>query len=106
LALEEAKFNNVLGATVPDPKNADAYPIVTFTWVVCRQEYSDRRIAQEIKAVFEFCLESKIAGQGQALSEELGYIPLPDDALAKARERVATIRPVSHEAHAAANPRH
>ena len=43
LPCEEAKFNEVLGATVPDPKGANAYPIVSFTWVVCRKSYQDKQ---------------------------------------------------------------
>jgi phosphate transport system substrate-binding protein len=90
-ALEEAQFNEVLAAAVPDPKGQTAYPIVTFTWIVCRKNYLEPRMAGEIKAVLSYCLDSKTAGAGQQLSEQLGYIPLPDGALAKARHRVSEI---------------
>jgi phosphate transport system substrate-binding protein len=85
-ALKEAKFNEVLGATIPDPQGARAYPIVTFTWVVCRRSYQDGRMAEKLQAVLMYCLEA-----GQALSEQLGYVPLPEDAVDKARQMVAKI---------------
>lgn len=91
LALEEAQFNDVLGATVPDPTGEDCYPIVTFTWVVCRKNYQEPRLAQTLRAVFDYCLESKTAGRGQEISESLGYVPLPADALARAHKAVSEI---------------
>jgi phosphate transport system substrate-binding protein len=90
-ALGEARFDEVLAATVPDPKGAMAYPIVTFTWVVCRKNYLETKEAAQLKAVLNYCLASNSAGQGQQLSEKLGYVPLPEDALAKARKRVSEI---------------
>jgi phosphate transport system substrate-binding protein len=90
-ALEEAHFDAVLAAAVPDPAGKTAYPIVTFTWVVCRKNYKAAKMAEELKSVLNYCLESKAAGRGQELSEQLGYVPLPEEALAKARKRVSEI---------------
>ncbi len=90
-ALQEAKFNAVLDAVVPDPSGADAYPIVGFTWVVCRKRYADPRVAAKLKDVLRYCLESAANG-GQILSEPLGYVPLPTDALVKARQAVSEIK--------------
>jgi phosphate transport system substrate-binding protein len=94
-ALEDAEkyqlFNDVMGATIPDPKGPTAYPIVTFTWIICRKNYADARLAQKLKEVLNYCLESKERGKGQSLSEELGYVPLPEETLVKARKLVAQI---------------
>jgi phosphate transport system substrate-binding protein len=94
-ALQDAEkfklFNKVLGATIPDPKGAHAYPIVTFTWIICRTSYRDPRIAQQLKSVLHYCLESNQPGRGQELSEQLGYVPLPEETLAKARKVVDRI---------------
>ena len=90
VALKEAKLNKVLAAEVPDPKGADAYPIVSLTWIVCRKKYDDPRIAGALKDVLEFCLATE-AGKGQSLSEDLGYVPLPDEAIAKARKAINEI---------------
>ena len=86
-ALQEARFNNVLGAEVPDPKSAGAYPIVSLTWIVCRKHYDDPRVAAKLKDVLHFCL-SQETGKGQSLSEKLGYVPLPEEAITKARKAV------------------
>jgi phosphate transport system substrate-binding protein len=96
-ALEDAEkfklFDNVLGATIPDPKGPHAYPIVTFTWVVCRKTYPEAAVAEKLRAVLGYCLESKAAGRGQELGEKLGYVPLPEETLVKARKMVAQITP-------------
>jgi phosphate transport system substrate-binding protein len=90
-ALAEAKFNKVFGATIPDPKGADAYPIVTFTWVVCRKKYENPKVGEKIKALLNYCLESGTPGRGQELSTDIGYVALPDDTLKAARKAVQEI---------------
>jgi phosphate transport system substrate-binding protein len=90
-ALQEAKFNEVLGASVPDPKGPKAYPIATFTWVVCRKKYRDPEIGAKLKDVLLSCLSME-PNAGQMLSDDLGYVPLPPDALAKALQKVNEIK--------------
>jgi phosphate transport system substrate-binding protein len=90
IALEEAKFNDVLAAAVPDPKGYTAYPIVTFTWVIYRKHYHDQRLGEHLKDVFRYCLDTD-EGKGQALSESLGYVPLPKDALERSRKAIKQI---------------
>jgi phosphate transport system substrate-binding protein len=90
-ALQEAKFNDVLGATIPDPQGADAYSIVSFTWIVCRTSYPDPEHAAKLKDVLTYCLATDADG-GQTLSDQLGYVPLPMDALLKARKAVSEIK--------------
>jgi phosphate transport system substrate-binding protein len=90
VALEEAKFDDVLAAAVPDPAGQAAYPIVTFTWVICRKRYADTRLGDELKDVLRYCLQDE-PGTGQALSGGLGYVPLPPDALARARAAIEQV---------------
>jgi phosphate transport system substrate-binding protein len=90
-SLTEAKFDKVFRASVADPKGPNAYPIVTFTWVVCRKHYDGPRVGAALKQVLMSCLETKEPDQGQNLSESLGYVPLPEDALKRARAEVALI---------------
>jgi phosphate transport system substrate-binding protein len=73
-ALASLKLPANLRAWLPDPPGEDAYPIVTYSWLLCRKKYADSRMAQVLKAVISFGLN-----QGQAYSVELGYIPLPAD---------------------------
>jgi phosphate transport system substrate-binding protein len=87
-ALEGAKVPEDLRIWVPDPPGKGAYPIVTYTWVLCRRKYQDARVAEAIKDVLRFAL-----GDGQKLSAELGYLPLPKDVgdkVRKAVDRIAT----------------
>jgi phosphate transport system substrate-binding protein len=87
-ALQEAKFDKVLGATVPDPSGDDAYPIVSMTWIICRTAYPDPIMAQQLKTVVFSCLDAK----GQHVAEDLQYIPLPNAAIARAREVASHIQ--------------
>ena len=89
-ALEEAKFNDVFGATIPDPKGASAYPIVTFTWVIFRKRYSDQRLGDRLRDVLESCLDDN-TGRGQSLSTDLGYAKLPKETLERARKSILQI---------------
>ena len=94
-ALEDAEkyqlFDDVMGVSIPDPKGPTAYPLVTFTWIICRMDYPDDRLAEQLKAVLSYCLDDKDPGKGQTLSPELGYVPLPEATLVKARKLVAQI---------------
>jgi phosphate transport system substrate-binding protein len=74
--------------TVPDPPGKDAYPIVTYTWMLCYKKYADPRVASALKKVLTFCLED-----GQKVSNELGYIPLPEAVRTKVREAIEQIQP-------------
>jgi phosphate transport system substrate-binding protein len=88
-ALSEAQFNDIFQATVTDPKGQDAYPIVTFTWIICRQHYADARIGNALRELFQYCLTD-----GQELSQSLGYVPLPREFLKKILKVVDRIQAV------------
>jgi phosphate transport system substrate-binding protein len=90
IALEEAKFNSVFGATVSDPRGKVAYPIVTFTWVIVRKHYADQRLGADLRAVLNSCLEDQ-PNKGQALSKGLGYVKLPAETLTRARKAIQQI---------------
>ena len=71
-ALANAKVPDNLRVFIPDPTGPDAYPIVTYTWLICYQSYADAEKARTVKEVLRYCLTD-----GQTLAGELGYIPLP-----------------------------
>ena len=73
---------------VPDPAAPDAYPIVTYTWVIGRKRYPDERTAAAIRQTLRYALE-----QGQQLSPSLGYIPLPAEVVERVRKIVDEIEP-------------
>lgn len=70
----------------PDPKGDGAYPIVSYTWLLFYKKYDDPNKAEAIKAMLDWALT-----EGQKLSGELGYIPLPTEVVTKLKPAIATI---------------
>ena len=68
-----AKLPDNLIAWVPDPDVADAYPIATFTWLLCYKKYPDPKKAEVVRDFLMYSLT-----EGQKESEALGYFPLPE----------------------------
>jgi phosphate transport system substrate-binding protein len=66
---------------IPDPQGADAYPIVTYTWLLCYKKYQDPKVAETMKALVTYGLS-----EGQKDSESLGYIPLPPNVIDKVKK--------------------
>jgi hypothetical protein len=64
-------FEDLVGWS-PDPEPKEAYPIVTYTWVICYKEYEDARKAEALRDFLLYCLS-----KGQERAEPLGYVPLP-----------------------------
>ncbi len=62
-----------------NPEGEASYPIVTFTWWLCHPKNKDGKGAI-IKKLADWCLT-----EGQKMSTELGYIPLPPDVVAKVK---------------------
>ena len=62
---------------LPDPDGPESYPIVTFSWLLLHERYADRDKAAALKKFVSWGLT-----QGQALSRDLGYIPLPPEVAA------------------------
>lgn len=75
-----------LRAWIPDPADAGAYPIVTYTWLLCYKKYEDPKIAAALKAVIEFGLT-----KGQTFSTELGYVPLPEKVVTTVKKAAGQI---------------
>lgn len=58
---------------VSDPEGAEAYPIVTYSWILCYRVYEDPDKLAVLKDVLAYGLQ-----QGQQVSAEMGYVPLPN----------------------------
>jgi phosphate transport system substrate-binding protein len=86
-ALSSVKMPDDLVAWVPDPSTQDAYPIVTYTWLVLYKQYGDKRKAEILRDLLKYCLTD-----GQKDSEALGYIPLPSSVAQKALGAIASIK--------------
>jgi phosphate transport system substrate-binding protein len=92
-ALEGAKLPPDLQVKVPDPENAEAYPIVTYTWVLCRKKYPADKAneVEKMKDVLRFCLEDR----QQDIAEQLGYLRLPKEVVEKVRAAIDDIKVAS-----------
>ena len=79
-ALATAPLPENLRAFIEDPEGAQSYPIVTYTWMLVPKKVADPNKAKVIEAMVEYGLT-----EGQKVSAELGYVPLPQNV----REKVA-----------------
>ena len=75
-----------LVAWIPDPIGPESYPIVSFTWMLCRKVYDDPKVGETLKKVLRYG-----ATEGQKYSKDLGYVPLPEPV---ARHVVAKIEAI------------
>ncbi|QDS89841.1 Phosphate-binding protein PstS precursor [Rosistilla ulvae] len=77
-ALSNVEMPADLRAWLPDPPGDQAFPIVSYTWLLCYKKYEDPKQAEALKEVVKYCLTD-----GQKISDEMGYVPLPEDVVAK-----------------------
>jgi phosphate transport system substrate-binding protein len=95
-ALGAAQFPENLRAFVPDPSGTDAYPIVTFSWILLRKNYEDPEKGNAVRDLFQWCL-----GDGQEYAAELGYIPLTQDVMARSLAALSTVTSIKQASGAA-----
>jgi len=70
-----------------DPKGANDYPIVTFTWLLLKATYADAAKGAAVKAFVNYALT-----KGQATAPQLGYVTLPAEVVTKAQAALATVK--------------
>jgi phosphate transport system substrate-binding protein len=90
-ALEGATIPEDLQIRVPDPKASEAYPIVTYTWVLSRKHYKTEKEVETLKALFRFCLDDR----QQAIANQLGYLSMPGDVVTRLRTELEKITVMS-----------
>jgi phosphate transport system substrate-binding protein len=76
-----------LRAWVSDPDGPKSYPIATYTWMLFYKENKDPKKAAALRSLVEYCLSD-----GQKLSSQMGYIPLPENVVAAVRKASASIQ--------------
>ncbi|HEY9822874.1 MAG TPA: phosphate ABC transporter substrate-binding protein PstS [Candidatus Sericytochromatia bacterium] len=86
--LEAVKLPDNLRAFITDPEGAEAYPIVTYTWMLVPKKVSDPEKAKAIEAMVEYGLTD-----GQKITGELGYVPLPKAVVEKVAAAADQISP-------------
>jgi phosphate transport system substrate-binding protein len=73
-ALARATMPPDLRVWLPDPEGEGSYPIVTYTWMLFRKKNDDAKKAEAMRKMVEYCLT-----EGQKISRQMGYIPLPQN---------------------------
>ena len=73
-------------AWVNDPAGDEAYPIASFTWLLLYKNQDDEK-AKVLRDLIEYCLT-----EGQKSADALGYIPLPENVIAKVREAAKLVQ--------------
>jgi phosphate transport system substrate-binding protein len=86
-ALASAELPANLRVFITDPAGDASYPIVTYTWWLVHTTYDKAGEADTIKALATWCLTD-----GQKLSDELGYLPLPAAVVSKVQAALATVK--------------
>jgi len=71
---------------VSDPTAPDAYPIVTYTWLILHKTYSDTAKLDAVKGLVNYGLTD-----GQKDAESLGYVPLPPMVVSKGQDAVKAL---------------
>lgn len=86
IATSEVKGQASAASALADPVGANAYPVVSYSWLVLRKEYGDAAKAAALKRFVAWGLE---AGQDSATA--LGYIKLPANASQFGRDLLTNI---------------
>jgi phosphate transport system substrate-binding protein len=77
--LASAELPDNLRLFIPDPPGPEAYPIVTFSWILLYPSYDDAKKAKAVRELFRWCLSD-----GQNYAPQLGYVKLPPSITARA----------------------
>jgi phosphate transport system substrate-binding protein len=86
-ALAGATMPDEFAFSMPDPEAKEAYPIFSLTWLLLYEKYDDPAKAKSIKQFVTWALKD-----GKPTTEQLGYIPLPDDLSAKVLTAVEAVK--------------
>ncbi len=87
LAFEGEDIPEDFALLVPDPQHPDAYPISGLVWVLVYREYDDAEKWEALKEVFEWA----IGPEGQAITEELFYVPMPASLIERIQEELDAV---------------
>jgi phosphate transport system substrate-binding protein len=73
--------------SITDAPGKDAYPICSFTWLLVPADWKDKNKQKVFVDFLNWMLD-----QGQTMTSQLNYAPLPDAVKQKEREAIKTIR--------------
>jgi len=86
-ALASVKLPDDLRAWITDPEGAKSYPIATYTWMLFYRDNKDPKKAAALREMVDYCLT-----EGQKMSEQMGYIPLPANVVGAVRKASSSIQ--------------
>ena len=86
-ALASVKLPPDLRAWLPDPEGPQAYPIATYTWLLLYKKNSDPKKAAALRELVDYCLT-----EGQKMSTQMGYIPLPENIASAVKKAVVSVQ--------------
>jgi len=86
-ALASVQLPSNLRAWISDPDGPKSYPIATYTWMLFYKENKDPAKAAALRQLVDFCLTD-----GQKLSHQMGYIPLPENVVGVVRKAASSIQ--------------
>ncbi|MCP9812826.1 phosphate ABC transporter substrate-binding protein PstS [Synechococcus lacustris] len=84
--LDNIKLNDMNAGEDPNPAGAKSYPIVTLTWILAYKTGNGDK-TQAIQKALNYALSPA----AQKLADDLGYVPLEGNILAKAKAAVKQI---------------
>ncbi|KKZ10745.1 MAG: phosphate ABC transporter substrate-binding protein [Candidatus Synechococcus spongiarum 142] len=85
--LSKIVLDDQLRGTDANPAGENSFPIVSLTWVLAYQAGNGAKL-EALKDTFNYMLSD----EAQAISDSLGYVPLPDSVLDQSRAAVASLR--------------
>ncbi|CAD0228279.1 Phosphate-binding protein PstS [Planktothrix agardhii] len=86
--LESVELPENLRAFITNPEGAESYPIVTYSWIMAYQKYDNPEMAKSVEAMIQYGLT-----EGQKISPQLGYVPLPPAVVKKVAAKADQISP-------------
>lgn len=86
LAETSAGGDRDLGMTVLNPSGADAYPVVTYSWLLLYRNYADAAKGVAVKDFVTWGLTD-----GQRFAADMGYLRLPEEVVKLGRQALADL---------------
>jgi phosphate transport system substrate-binding protein len=74
-------------AWASDPEAVDAYPIVTYTWLILYKQYANQQKLDTLRDLISYAVTD-----GQKVAAELGYVPLPQPVADKVKAAVEHVK--------------
>ena len=83
--LAQIVLDDKLRGADANPAGANAYPIVSLTWVLAYPEHKNNDVVKDV-------LRYSLSKEAQDVSDSLGYVPLPEDLRQKSLAAVDTLK--------------